>query len=160
MEELWHGRAPSHWTPIPLMCLLVRDAFGAGPASGWSSTGHAGSTGFQEMKVRRNIRMLSHSKGRLARVLAMLSLAMAALCSLATIASAQEQPAPKWELFGGYSIFDPGANVHGLLPGASLPISSRMEWNPRGAGASVTYNFNNWFGLSLDTSTHWGSRET
>ena len=104
--------------------------------------------------------MLSHSKARLARVLAMLSLAIAALCILATITSAQEQPAPKWELFGGYSIFDPGANVHGLLPGGLLPISSRMEWNPRGAGASVTYNFNNWFGLTLDTSTHWGSRET
>lgn len=104
--------------------------------------------------------MLSHSKGRLARVLAMLSLAITALCIFAAPASAQDQPAPKWELFGGYSIFDPGASVHGLLPGASLPISSRMEWNPRGAGASVTYNFNNWFGLTLDTSTHWGSGET
>ena len=103
--------------------------------------------------------MSSHSKGRLARVLTMLSVTIAALCMFATLASAQDQPAPKWELFGGYSVFYPGANVYGQLPGAVLPISSRLEWNPRGAGASATYNFNNWFGVTLDTSTHWGSGE-
>ncbi|MGC0771632.1 MAG: OmpA family protein [Candidatus Acidiferrum sp.] len=103
--------------------------------------------------------MSSHSKGRLARVLTMLSVTIAALCIFATLASAQDQPAPKWELFGGYSVFYPGANVYGQLPGASLPISSRLEWNPRGAGVSATYNFNDWLGLTLDTSTHWGSGE-
>ena len=39
-------------------------------------------------------------------------------------------------------------------------MSSRLESNPRGADASLTYNFNRWFGLTLDTSTHWGSGET
>jgi hypothetical protein len=34
-----------------------------------------------------------------------------------------------------------------------------MESNPRGAGAAVTYNFNRWFGLTLDASDHWGSGE-
>src|SRR5205823_1088564 len=29
-----------------------------------------------------------------------------------------------------------------------------------GAGASVTYNFNRWVGLTLDGSTHWGSGES
>ena len=77
----------------------------------------------------------------------------------AALAAAQEQPPPKWELFGGYSIFDPGANVNGQLPGALLPISSRLESNPRGVGASVTYDFNHWLGLTLDTSTDWGSGE-
>jgi outer membrane protein OmpA-like peptidoglycan-associated protein len=38
-------------------------------------------------------------------------------------------------------------------------LSSRLESNPRGAGASLTYNFNGWFGLTLDTSAHWGSGE-
>ena len=104
--------------------------------------------------------MLSHSKGRLARVLTILPAIVAVLCMFGTLAAAQDQPAPKWELFAGYSVFDPGANVHGLLPGALLPLNSRLEWNPRGAGASLTYDFNNWFGLTLDTSTHWGSRET
>jgi len=103
--------------------------------------------------------MSSHSKGRLARVLTIPPAIVAVLCMFGTLAAAQDQPVPKWELFGGYSVFDPGANVHGQLPGALLPLSSRLEWNPRGAGASLTYDFNNWFGLTLDTSTDWGSGE-
>jgi outer membrane protein OmpA-like peptidoglycan-associated protein len=104
--------------------------------------------------------MSSYSKGRLARLFTALPVTIAVLCMLATMAAAQEGPAPKWELYGGYSFFHPGADVHGQLPGALLPLSSRLEANPRGAGASLTYNFNHWFGLTLDTSTHWGSRET
>jgi len=103
--------------------------------------------------------MSSHSKGHFARVLATLAAMIALLCALASPAVAQNQPAPKWELYGGYSFFHPGADVHGQLPGALLPLSSRLEANPRGAGASITYNFNRWFGLTLDTSTHWGSGE-
>jgi outer membrane protein OmpA-like peptidoglycan-associated protein/opacity protein-like surface antigen len=103
--------------------------------------------------------MLSQSKSHPGRVLAMLPAMIAVLCTFATLAAAQEGPAPKWELYGGYSFFYPHADVHGQLPGALLPISSRMESNPRGAGASLTYDFNRWFGLTLDTSTHWGSRE-
>jgi len=76
------------------------------------------------------------------------------------LAAAQDQPAPKWELFGGYSFFHPGADVHGLLPGGISPVSSRLEPNPRGAGLSLTYDFNRWFGLTLDASTHWGSGES
>jgi outer membrane protein OmpA-like peptidoglycan-associated protein len=83
-----------------------------------------------------------------------------ALCTFATLAAAQEPPPPKWELFGGYSVFDPNADVHGQLPGALLPLSSRMEWNPRGVGLSATYDFNRWLGLTLDASTHWGSGES
>jgi outer membrane protein OmpA-like peptidoglycan-associated protein len=85
---------------------------------------------------------------------------VAVLCSVGTLAAAQDQPAPKWELFGGYSFFDPAGNVHGLLPGGLLPVASRLESNPRGVGASVTYNFNRWFGLTGDISGHWGSGET
>jgi outer membrane protein OmpA-like peptidoglycan-associated protein len=106
--------------------------------------------------------MSLHSKGHFARVLATLPAMIALLCALSpsAAAQAQDQPAPKWELFGGYSFLHPGADIHGQLPGALLPLSSRLEANPRGAGASVTYNFNRWFGLTLDTSTHWGSGET
>jgi outer membrane protein OmpA-like peptidoglycan-associated protein len=91
--------------------------------------------------------------------MAMLPAMLAVLSMFATLAAAQDQPAPKWELYGGYSFFHPGADVHGQLPGALLPLSSRLEANPRGAGASLTYNFNRWFGWTLDTSTHWGSGE-
>jgi outer membrane protein OmpA-like peptidoglycan-associated protein len=82
------------------------------------------------------------------------------LCSIGPFAAAQDQHPPKWELFGGYSYFDPGAGVHGMLPGGLLPVSSRLESNPRGAGASITYDFNRWFGLTLDSSIDWGSGET
>ena len=103
--------------------------------------------------------MSSQSKRHPGRVLAMLAAMFAVLSAFATLAAAQDQPAPKWELYGGYSFFYPHAQIHGLLPGALQPLSSRMEANPRGAGASITYNFNHWFGLTLDTSTHWGSGE-
>ncbi len=104
--------------------------------------------------------MLFNLKSRLVRRSAMFAATIAVLCVFATLASGQEQPPAKWELFGGYSVFDPGSTIHGELPGALLPLSSRLEWNPRGAGASVTYNFDKWIGLTLDTSTHWGSGET
>lgn len=104
--------------------------------------------------------MSSHSKNPSFRVAVLRLAVVAVMCSVGTLAAAQDQPAPKWELFGGYSFFHPGADVHGVLPGGLLPVTSRLEANPRGAGASVTYNFNRWFGLTLDASTHWGSRET
>jgi len=88
----------------------------------------------------------------------MLLAAFAVLC-MVTFAAAQEQPAPKWELYGGYSFFHPGADIHGVLPLGLLPVSNRLEPNPRGIGASVTYDFNRWFGLTLDSSTSWNSGE-
>ena len=104
--------------------------------------------------------MSSQSKSRLGRVLRMLPAVVAVFGMFTALAAAQDPPAPKWEIYGGYSFLYPGGNIHGQLPGALLPISSRMESNPRGAGASLTYNFNHWFGMTLDTSTHWGSGET
>ena len=103
--------------------------------------------------------MSSHAKSHPRRVLAMLPAMIAVLCTFATLAAAQDRPLPKWELYGGYSLFYPGADVHGKLPGALLPLSSRLETNPRGAGGSVTYNYNRWLGFTLDSSTHWGSGE-
>ncbi len=99
-------------------------------------------------------------KGHLGRVSVMLSATIALLCGLGTLAAAQDQPAPKWELYGGYSFLYPGADVHGVLPLGLVPLTSRLESNPRGVGLSATYNFNRWFGFTLDTSTHWGSGES
>jgi outer membrane protein OmpA-like peptidoglycan-associated protein/opacity protein-like surface antigen len=82
---------------------------------------------------------------------------IALLCSVGTLAAAQDQPAPKFELYGGYSAFYPGCDVHGLLPGALTPVASCLKWDPRGAGATVTYDFNRWFGLTVDSSGQWGS---
>jgi len=85
---------------------------------------------------------------------------IALLCSVGTLAAAQDQPAPKWELYGGYSAFYPGCDVHGLLPGALTPVASCLKWDPRGAGATVTYDFNRWFGLTVDSSGQWGSGQS
>ncbi len=85
---------------------------------------------------------------------------IAVLCMVAVHAAAQDQPTPKWELYGGYSFVYPNADVHAMLPGGVLPVSSPLESNPRGLGGSITYDFNRWFGLTLDGSTHWGSGET
>ena len=104
--------------------------------------------------------MSSQSKSYSVRFLGMLPALIAVIFAFATVAAAQEPPPPKWELFGGYSIFDPSADVHGQLPGALLPLSSRLEWNPRGVGLSGTYDLNGWFGLTLDASTDWGSGES
>ena len=48
--------------------------------------------------------MSLHSRNRRGLLAVLLFTALAVLCSVGTIASAQDQPAPKWELFGGYSL--------------------------------------------------------
>jgi outer membrane protein OmpA-like peptidoglycan-associated protein len=104
--------------------------------------------------------MSSHSHSHRSPVGIMLLAAVAILCSLSTFVAAQEPLSPKWEFYGGYSFFHPGADVHGLLPRGLLPVSSRLEANPRGIGAGVTYDFNRWLGITLDSSTLWNSGET
>ena len=97
--------------------------------------------------------MLSNPCGRLAVIVAI-------LYSAGTLAAAQDQPAPKWELYGGYSFFYPGGDLNGVLPGGISPVTSGLDSNPRGIGASLTYNFNRWLGLTADVSGHWGSGES
>ena len=65
--------------------------------------------------------MSSQSKSRPGRMLAMLSATVVFLCTFATFAAAQEQSAPKWELYGGYSFMHFGADVHGQL-GSIVPV--------------------------------------
>ena len=104
--------------------------------------------------------MSSHSHNPCGRVAVMLSAIIAVLCCVGTLAAAQDQPAPKWELYGGYSAFYPGCNVYGLLPGGVAPVTSCLKWDPRGVGASITYDFNRWLGLTVDSSGQWGSGNT
>jgi hypothetical protein len=82
------------------------------------------------------------------------------LVSSYPLAFAQQQPPPKVEIFGGYSAYYPGTTASGLLPLAITPISSCLCWNPRGAGASITVDFNRWLGLTADMSGHWGDGAT
>ncbi len=103
--------------------------------------------------------MSSQSKRHYGRVLTMLAAVLVLTCTLGTNAAAQDQPVQKWELYAGYSIFYPNSTVNVQLPGALLPLSSQLETNPNGIGASGTYNFNRWLGLTIDGSNHWGSGE-
>jgi outer membrane protein OmpA-like peptidoglycan-associated protein len=103
--------------------------------------------------------MSCYWKQRLGRVSAMLMAAMIVLLAFCSLAAAQDQPAPKWEIFGGYSFFYPNADVSGTIPPGLVPLSRSLESNGRGVGASVTYDFNRWIGLTVDASTHWGESE-
>src|SRR5580704_11566691 len=104
--------------------------------------------------------MSSHSYNRRGGVVVTLLAVIGAWCGVAVRAAAQEQPTPKWEFYGGYSFLYPDAKINGLLPGGVLPASSPLESNPRGAGASITYNFSRWFGVSGDISGNLSSGET
>src|ERR1700733_8666624 len=101
--------------------------------------------------------MLSHFHKPWGRMEVRLLAIIVVLSCVDLLAATEDQPAPKWELYGGYSAFYPGCDVHGLLPGAVLPVSSCLKWNTRGVGASVTYDFSRWFGLTADSSGDWGS---
>jgi outer membrane protein OmpA-like peptidoglycan-associated protein len=115
---------------------------------------------FGVIEIRRNWHMSSHDKNLYGRVAIERLVVVAVLCGMGSLAAAQDQPAPKWELFGGYSFVYPGADVHGLLPGGLLPVSSPVESNAKGAGASITYNFNRWLGLTGDISADLSSGES
>jgi outer membrane protein OmpA-like peptidoglycan-associated protein len=103
--------------------------------------------------------MSSYAWSHQGRAATMRCVTVAVLFSVGALLSAQDLPSPKWELYGGYSFVYPGANVYGILPFGILPVTSRLESNPRGIGAGVTYDFNRWLGVTVDASGHWGSGE-
>ena len=62
-----------------------------------------------------------------------------------TAAAAQETPAPKVDVFAGYSWLNPGGNVGGVrLPGIT-----------KGFGVETTINFTKYLGLSVDADAHY-----
>jgi len=65
---------------------------------------------------------------------------------------------PRVEIFAGYSYLYPNATASGLLSGGIVPVTSCLCAITKGAGASVTYDFNHWLGLTLDTSAHIGGK--
>jgi outer membrane protein OmpA-like peptidoglycan-associated protein len=80
------------------------------------------------------------------RGIALLSVA-AALLLVSTAAFGQDQPAPKWEVFAGYSWADPNTKIN------HVPLRSY----PAGLGLAGTYDFNKWLGLTLDYGGHFNS---
>ena len=51
--------------------------------------------------------MSSQSKSHPSRIITMLAVMIAAVCTIATLAAAQEGPAPKWELYADTPSFTP-----------------------------------------------------
>lgn len=77
--------------------------------------------------------------------------AVMAILAMAGIAVAQDQPVPKVDIFAGYSWADSnGARVGG----------TRLRSWPAGGGAAVTYNFNKYFGGTVDFATHYTTKNT
>ena len=83
---------------------------------------------------------------RMKSSLAVLAIA-ATLLLVSTTACAQDQPAPKWEIFAGYSWADPNTKLN------HVPFRNY----PAGLGAAGTYDFNKWLGLTLDYGGHFNS---
>jgi outer membrane protein OmpA-like peptidoglycan-associated protein len=59
---------------------------------------------------------------------------------------AQEAPTPKFDIFGGYSWYDPGLRVNNI----------KLESDPKGFAFAPTYNFSKNFGISVDGAGHFG----
>jgi outer membrane protein OmpA-like peptidoglycan-associated protein len=83
---------------------------------------------------------------RIKRSIALLAIA-ATLLLVSITALAQDQPAPKWEIFAGYSWADPNTKIN------HVPLRSY----PAGLGASGTYDFSKWVGITLDYGGHFNS---
>lgn len=83
---------------------------------------------------------------RIKSSLAVLAIA-ATLLLVSSTAFAQDQPAPKWEIFAGYSWADANTKLN------HVPFRNY----PAGLGASGTYDFNKWVGITLDYGGHFNS---
>jgi outer membrane protein OmpA-like peptidoglycan-associated protein len=66
---------------------------------------------------------------------------------------AQDEPTPKIDIFAGYQWLDPGATVPTFV--ANPPVGTRLPSMPKGLGATATYNFSKFIGLSLDAGGNW-----
>jgi outer membrane protein OmpA-like peptidoglycan-associated protein len=64
---------------------------------------------------------------------------------LTSVAFAQDEPAPKVDIFGGYSWMDAGGRV------GTIPLKDAKK----GFGVASTFNFNKYAGLTLDADAHY-----
>ncbi len=62
------------------------------------------------------------------------------------VARAQEAEVPQWDVFAGYAWMEPGGRIAGTA----------IDEMPKGWGATVTYNVDKWWGISLDFGGNYG----
>ncbi len=76
----------------------------------------------------------------------LIALALLAFAFTSSAVFAQEAPTPKVDVFVGYSWYNPGLTVNGI----------KLNSDPAGFGAAITYNLSQYVGLSLDGAGHFG----
>lgn len=88
--------------------------------------------------------------------------ALLTACVVALLSSglqAQDEETPKYNLFVGYQWLHPGGDAP--IPGTqSNPQNTKIPDMPKGFGAALTYNFNQYFGFEGDFGHSWDSYET
>jgi hypothetical protein len=67
-------------------------------------------------------------------------------------------PAPKVEVFAGYSYVYPHTTATGYLPNGIVPVSTCLCSIPDGGGGSITYDFTPWLGVTVDGGVHRGAK--
>jgi len=77
------------------------------------------------------------------------------LCGLTVLVQAQDEKPPKADLFLGYQWLNPGGTVPvgSTLPFQTpppAPVLTKLPSMSTGFGTTFTYNFDKWWGLSLD----------
>jgi hypothetical protein len=94
----------------------------------------------------------------MSRVLALAFVASLPTSLVAQVAASQGRgnpnaPAPKWDVFVGYSILDPKGTFYPIQPdGSVLPVSFKLE--KTGMLESATYYFSRHVGLQVETGEH------
>jgi len=91
--------------------------------------------------------MSLRSEGFPVRVLLLAIVVGAVATCTITTAQAQDNPQPKVEVFGGYSLLRPGVNVGG--------VAQSLDALPAGWGAAATFNVAPHFGFTADFGGHY-----
>jgi hypothetical protein len=102
--------------------------------------------------------VVSQKFRNMSRVLALAFVVLLPSSLVAQVAASQGRgnpnaPAPKWDIFVGYSILDPRGTFYPIQPdGSVLPVSFKLE--KTGMLESATYYFSRHVGLQVETGEH------
>jgi hypothetical protein len=78
-----------------------------------------------------------------------------AVALLSSLALAQSESTPKWDVFADYQWLHPGGKAPAHI-NPQNPVAYKIPDMSRGFGASATYNFDPHWGLETDFGRSWG----
>src|SRR6266702_641666 len=90
------------------------------------------------------------------RLLSALFLGLCAVSLMSSTAMAQEDAAPKWDVFVGYQWLHPGITVPSPFGNPWNPTPFKVPDMTKGFGSALTYNFAPHVGLEFDLGHNWG----